>query len=212
MESKIFFTKNKNTIFIVVIGLVIISIIVWFSTSKNELNVKKTSNKTTTNNAFSKLFDNNPKPIEINNFFLKIRSDGEFVFNSVAIPKFDVGKKIPLVLYANSNDKFVNSFGVMMIYDASRVKFLFNAIKKQNNPWDIAIKDEDGRVMITGKIKKDAKNMILKETPILDLSFETIKAGPVSFFFDNDEKMSYIYSSEEKNILKNAVGLSLIIR
>lgn len=202
--------ENKKIILIIFIGLGIISIVMWFSTSKNKSNMKTMS--TQKNNAFSKLFDNNPKPIEINNFSLKIRADGEFVFNSVAIPKFDVGKKIPLVLYANSNDKFVSSFGATMVYDSSRVKFIFNAVKQKNNPWDIAIKDEEGRVVITGKIKKDAKNMILKETPILDLTFETVKTGPVSFFFDNDEKMSYIYNSDNKNILKNAVGLSLIIR
>jgi hypothetical protein len=213
MDELNIITKNKKTIVIVFVGLIIISVVIWFSTLKTDIFSKKTTTTpTSVNNKFSKLFDNNPKPIEINNYSLKIRSDGDFVFNSVAIPKFEVGKKIPLVLYANSNDQSVNDFGVGFIYDPTRVKFLFNAPKKENNPWDIAIKDENGKISIVGKAKKDAKNIILKETPILDLTFETVKTGPVSFFFDNDEKMSYIYSNKGQNILKNAVGLSLIIK
>ena len=213
MEELNFFEKNKKLIIIVIFGLILVSVIISYAISKKNIDTKNTSiTPTPTKNSFSKLFDNNAKPIEINNFSLKIRSDGEFVFNSVGISKFNTGKTIPLVLYSNSNDQDVSSFSAGLIYDQTRMNYFLNASKNLNSPWDVTVTNSNGKLIITGKKKADAKNIILKETPLLDMRFETTKSGPVSFFFDNDPKISYIYNNAGQNILKNAVGLSLIIK
>lgn len=213
MEESNIIAKNKKLIIVVILGLVLISVVIWFANSRKSTNTGESSiTPASLNKSFSKLFDNNIKPIEVNNFSLKIRADGDFVFNSVGISKFDVGKTIPLVLYSNSMDQAVDSFSVGLIYDESRLKYFISATKNEKTPWIMTVKNEKGKLIITGKRKEDAKNIILKETPLLDMRFETTKSGPVSFFFDNDEKISYIYNNEGKNILKDAVGLSLIIR
>ncbi len=200
------FLTKKNIAIITVFSIIILSVIFI-------LNNKKPTQKMTTKSVTSvdKTIITTIKqdPYEV---FIKIKKNANFTLNFNGMPIFAKGEKIPLAFYVDSKDQAINEFNLVLKYDYQNIKFL-QSVKKNTNPYfDISYKNNEGSLIISGKKRKIAtQKVILKNEPLVDVSFISIKPGAVSFIIENDTKKNLLANEKGFNVFKEAIGISMLV-
>lgn len=135
--------------------------------------------------------------------YLKTK-DGKTVYSQ--------NQTIALVAYADSLNQPISGYDILLNYDQTKVKFL----NQQNllPEFQIFIPDKN-KLTITGVKKLEAKSAsIFNNTPLLELNFGGLTAGPVAFnieYTSSSKKDSNLIDDQSKDILQQVQSLNILI-
>lgn len=173
----------------------------------------KTKNKTTntsSQNTISIVPTIKKEPYDV---LVKIAKSADFIMDNSGNIIFNKNDKIPLVIYVDSKKKAVTEFSFTIEYDSKTVSFLQNTKKNLNSFFDVSYKENNGILTIIGKKKKEIKkDVVFNNEALVSFSFISLDSGSVSFLIKNDTSKNLIANSQGKNMFKEAMGLTVLIR